>query len=206
MLQQVNSKIIIGIDHNMDLLKTDKHHSTQDLLDSLLERKLSPTILKPTRICHTAATLIDNIFISEELDKGRNCSYIMVENISDHLPCILNIPGIHRSLKERVSITYRDKRHMEELIESLKSTEWTDIINEEIPLEETFNNFHSQLTKKIDQFLPYKTIEVHNHRLRREPWLTKGLEKSMKSADPYTSNNYVELNPKRENSRITGTY
>ena len=121
-LQQVNRNIIVGIDHNMDLLKTDKHHSTQDLLDSLLELKLSPTILRPTRICHTAATLIDNIFISEELDKGRNCSYIMVENISDHLPCILNIPGIHCGLKERVSITYRDKKHLEELLESLKST------------------------------------------------------------------------------------
>ena len=180
MLQQVNRNIVIGIDHNLDLLKTEKHHSTQDLLDGLLELKLSPTIMRPTRICHTAATLIDNIFISEELDKGRNCSYIMVENISDHLPCILNIPGIHRGLKERVSITYRDKKHLDELIESLKSTDWDDIINNELPLEETFNLFHSHLVKRIDQFLPYKTIEVHNHRLRREPWLTKGLEKCMK--------------------------
>ena len=180
MLQQVNKKIIIGIDHNMDLLKTDRHHSTQDLLNSLLDLKLSPTILRPTRICHTAATLIDNIFISEELDKGRNCSYIMVENISDHLPCILNIPGIHRGLKERVSITYRDKKHLSELIESLKATEWSNIVDYDSPLEDTFNNFHSHLLKRIDQFLPYQTIEVHNHKLRREPWLTKGLEKSMK--------------------------
>ena len=69
-MQNEKKNLIIGIDHNMDLLKTDKHRSTQDLLDNILDLKLVPTILRPTRICHTAATLIDNIFISEELDKG----------------------------------------------------------------------------------------------------------------------------------------
>ena len=179
-LQNENKHIIIGIDHNMHLLKTEKHKATQELLDTLLELKLIPTILRPTRICHTSATLIDNIFISEELDKGRNSSYILMENISDHLPCVLNIPGIHRSLKERVSITYRDEKHLEELKTSLLAEDWSKYINDDNSLEDSFNKFHQHLTKKIDQFLPYKTIEVHNHRLRREPWLTKGLEKSMK--------------------------
>ena len=179
-LQNENKQVIIGMDHNMDLLKTEKHQATQDLLDLLLEYKLVPTILRPTRICHTAATLIDNIFISEELDKGRNSSYILLDNISDHLPCVLNIPGVHRGLKERVSITYRDKKHLEELKTSLLDENWSKYISDNLSLEESFNNFHTHLTQKIDQFLPYKTIEIHNHRLRREPWLTKGLEKSMK--------------------------
>ena len=179
-LQNENKHVIIGMDHNMDLLKTEKHKATQDLLDVLLEHKLVPTILRPTRICHTTATLIDNIFISEELDKGRNSSYILIDDISDHLPCVLNIPGVHRGLKERVSITYRDKKHLEELKTSLLDEDWSEYISDNLPLEESFNKFHTHLTQKIDQFLPYKTIEVHNHRLRREPWLTKGLEKSMK--------------------------
>ena len=154
-LQKENKCVIIGIDHNMDLLKTEKHHATQDLLDTLLELKLLPTILRPTRICHTAATLIDNIFISEELDKGRNSSYILMENISDHLPCILNIPGIHRGLKERVSITYSDKKHLEELKTSLTAEDWSRYINENLPLEESFNNFHTHLSQKISSLQDY---------------------------------------------------
>ena len=181
-MKNKKKNLIIGIDHNMDLLKTDKHRSTQDLLDKILDLKLVPTILRPTRICHTAATLIDNIFISEELDKGRNSSFILLENISDHQPCVLSIPGIHRGLKDIITITYRDKKHIENLKTNLLSHDWNKTIKSEDILEDSFNKFHEFLVKRVDELLPMKTIDIQYHRLRREPWLTKGLEKSLKKS------------------------
>ena len=66
-LKSEGKEIIIGTDQNMDYLKVYTHHNTLDLLDTNLDLKLFPTILRPTRITNTTATLIDNIYLSEQL-------------------------------------------------------------------------------------------------------------------------------------------
>ena len=75
------------MDHNLDLLKSDKHAPTCKFLDALLDANMLPTITRPTRIMQSSATLIDNIFISEQLQCNFD-SAILTDNISDHLPCI----------------------------------------------------------------------------------------------------------------------
>ena len=59
--------VIIGIDHNLDFLKSNNHRQTQKFIDINLDQKYLPCIMKPTRITKTTATLIDNIFISQNL-------------------------------------------------------------------------------------------------------------------------------------------
>ena len=49
-----------------------------------------PTVTKPTRISKTSATLIDNILISEKLQSNYE-SAILLDDMSDHLPCILTL-------------------------------------------------------------------------------------------------------------------
>ena len=66
-LKSEGKEIIIGTDQNMDYLKVYTNHNTLDLLDTNLDLKLFPTILRPTRITNTTATLIDNIYLSEQL-------------------------------------------------------------------------------------------------------------------------------------------
>ena len=56
--------IIIGLDHNMDFLKSAEHTLTNDFIQSNLDFGLVPTITRPTRITHSSATLIDNIIVS----------------------------------------------------------------------------------------------------------------------------------------------
>ena len=64
---QAHQHVIIGLDHNLDLLKSNMHTQTQQFLEATLENNLIPTITKPTRVTHNSATLIDNIFIKSEL-------------------------------------------------------------------------------------------------------------------------------------------
>ena len=77
----------MGMDHNLDLLKSTHHNPTKDFLENFLEKNMVPTITRPTRITNTGATLIDNTFISEELQKNF-ASTILVEDISDHIPSL----------------------------------------------------------------------------------------------------------------------
>ena len=52
-----NKELVIGMDHNMDLLKSHEHHKTQQFLDLILEHELVPMITRPTRITNSTATL-----------------------------------------------------------------------------------------------------------------------------------------------------
>ena len=76
------------MDHNLDLLKSDLHAPTRKLLDTLLDANMLPTITRPSRIMQHSATLIDNIFISQHLQQNFD-SAIIIDDISDHLPCII---------------------------------------------------------------------------------------------------------------------
>ena len=64
-LKPEKKDIILGMDHNLDLLKSNVHTETQTFLDVNFDNHLFPCITRPTRITKTSATLIDNTFISE---------------------------------------------------------------------------------------------------------------------------------------------
>ena len=99
-LQKKNSNIILGIDHNMDLLKCSSNRKTQEFLELNLEKRLLPCITKPSRITHISSTLIDNIFCSAELN-SRSLSSLILTDISDHLPCMTVFDSLLPTMKEK---------------------------------------------------------------------------------------------------------
>ena len=101
--------IIIGLDHNMDFLKSAEHTLTNDFIQSNLDFGLVPTITRPTRLTHSSTTLIDNIIVSQNLC-GRYASSVLINDISDHLPTACIIPSLIASKKGPIAITSRDSR------------------------------------------------------------------------------------------------
>ena len=59
--------MIIGIDHNLDLLKSSMHQKMQTFIERNYGFELIPCYTKPTRVAHASAMLIDNIFCSSKL-------------------------------------------------------------------------------------------------------------------------------------------
>ena len=84
--------VIIGLDHNLDFLKSNNHRQTQKFIEVNLDHNYLPCIMKPTRIIKSTATLIDNIFISQHL-QGIHDSKILIEDLSDYLPSLLTLSG-----------------------------------------------------------------------------------------------------------------
>ena len=78
------------MDHNLNLLKATYHKETQDFIDLNFNNNLLPCITQPTCITKSAATLIDNIFISHALHKSFD-SCVLVNDLSDHMPSLVNI-------------------------------------------------------------------------------------------------------------------
>ena len=97
---------MIGLDHNLDLLKNSTHSLTQQFLKATLDAHLIPVITKPTRVTHCSATLIDNILIKSdhcETHRGN----IIITNISDHYPSIVTLDSLNLASVETQEIKCR---------------------------------------------------------------------------------------------------
>ena len=174
-------ELIIGMDHNMDFLKSDLNCATQEFMNLLIDHELFPLITKPTRITKSSATLIDNILISRAL-YPKSLSGILINDMSDHLPCVSVIKNA-KSLKGETIVTMsRDMKgdNLKELKKSLKNKDCMNILPGKIDVEDQFETFHEMLMSELDTFCPEKTISVSSKKTIRELWLTKGLVNSFR--------------------------
>ena len=113
---QNHKHVIIGLDHNLDLLKCALHSQTQQFLEVTLESNLIPTITKPTRVTNTSATLIANILIKSDLHKTHQSS-IITNNISDHYTSLLTIedPNLSQMEPEQVKVRRIKEKEINEI-------------------------------------------------------------------------------------------
>ena len=178
-IKATGSKAIIGIDHNLDLLKCDNHKKSMEFLELNINSSLFPCITKPTRITHQTATLIDNIFGS--LDLHQNCtSSIVVDDISDHLPCLCVFKNIHSTRKEsKQTFTRRlNDKKLELVSNALNGIDWTVLLNNK-NCEEQYSTFHKQVLQCLDEHAPLRPT---NSKVKKchEPWLTNGVLKCIR--------------------------
>ena len=91
-----NVSTVIGLDHNLDLLKSHLHKPTNEFLEKNYSLELFPSINKPTRVTTSTATLIDNVFVSQKLETICK-SVVLVDDLSDHYPSVLLISNVKKS-------------------------------------------------------------------------------------------------------------
>ena len=104
-LSSENKSVILLSDSNVDLMKYDNHHSTNEFLDSWSSHLFLPHITQPTRIRHSSKTLIDNIFsntLTENTISGN-----VTSTISDHLPQFIILPNIFSNPPSNKSNIYK---------------------------------------------------------------------------------------------------
>ena len=174
---------IVGTNHNMDFLKSNIHKNTQTFIDKILECRMIPTITQPTRISKTTATLIDNILITQKHCEWYD-SCVLIDDISAHLPCMIRIRSYKASKKKVTYIESRDTRTkcVERLKENLSAINWQEMIDaaQSNNTDSIFQTFHSELLKQIDNFCPVTKCKRKPSELRKEPWVTGRLLKSIR--------------------------
>ena len=179
-IDKINKKgyeCIIGLDHNLDLLKQSVHSKTQEFLECILDHNLLPTITKPTRISKTSATLIDNILISKKLQPNYE-SLIIVDDLSDHLPCLVKLKnfkptGIKNFILKRVI----NNKVVKKINEDLSKIDW-NIKMKDKSASDSFHAFHGELLTSLNKHAPEKLIRVKEKGVKN-PWMSKGLKNSI---------------------------
>ena len=176
---QKGHELIIGLDRNLDLLKYHTSPPTNDFLELNLDNDPLPCITMPTRVTTKSATLIDNLLISRKLQYNYE-PYIILDDLSDHLACILILKDQHKSTKgnEKKVIRNLSSEKIACINSKLSEVNWEDALTD-LSTEESFIYFHNRLTQTIDEVSPEKTVTVNKKHTPNDPWMTKGILKSL---------------------------
>ena len=167
-LKRCKQEIVIGMDHNYDLLKSSTNTSTEQFLNFHMDNDLSPCITKPTRVTRKTATLIDNIIVSNRLSYNYS-PYIIREDISDHFPCLVVLRNVTKSKKDTVKITKRNftDTSIQEIESVMFSTDWTCLLG--MSVNDSFNYFHKNFVRKYRQNMSQKRVQYSQRQISQRP-------------------------------------
>ena len=205
-ISEVNSKrksesgtkeLILGMDHNMDLLKSEAHTQTSKFLETLHDENLFPAITRPSRITQTSATLIDNVFLSEILYRQFD-SALLIRDISDHLPLLVLIK--QTKLMDKTPIEFKSRKLNKDKITRIKNilfnTDWNVHLSN-MDCNTNFNIFCDHLNAVMETVAPLVVVKITGKRRFVEPWMTTGLESTiMKNKKLYHQTLRVTSMPK----------
>ena len=184
-IDQVSSEkkdIIIGTDQNLNYLKINQHSQTSEFLDINLSNGILPVITKPTRITHDKATLIDNIYIDLK-DSHHSLAGIILNDMSDHLPCFLFIEKHCRKTMNNEKITTRKVTPaiIEEINKEIDQIDWQNVYSQSV--NNAFESFSNNISKVLNRKAPLITKSIPKKYVKREPWMTQGLMTSSKECN-----------------------
>ena len=95
-----------------------------------MDFKAFPCIMKPTTLTTNTVTFIDNILMSLDLyDRQKSC--VVINNISDHLPCFSIVSDCMPSMDKTPKILKRsiNERNLNCIKSNLGNTNWDTIVD-----------------------------------------------------------------------------
>ena len=197
---QYSPELVLGMDHNIDLLNSKTHKPTQKFMETMDGLLLYPTITRPTRITRNSATLIDNIYVSNLLHRSFESS-IIIDDMSDHLPILTMLKQTKLHDSEPITFNSRclDEKKLKQVNADLMTVDWIGILNG-TTCDEKFNQFSEKVDQILDKTAPVKEVRISAKRRFVEPWMTHGLEQSSrKKMKLYKKNPDHELYISRPN-------
>lgn len=161
LLAKISSKsLILGSDQNLDLLKGNIHKPTSEFLETIFACGLIPSVTKPTRVSQSTCTLIDNVYVSLDLF-DKISSDVILEYMSDHFPCLLQIQSPFRESKAKshMKIVYsrklNDKKNAA-LNHELLHKNWLSVLSSASNVDDMYSFFLREIGHSLDKIAPVK--------------------------------------------------
>ena len=154
-------EVILGLDHNLDLLKCHIHKSTENVFTINLKNNILPCITRPTHIIKTTATLIDNIFVSNTLHTNTE-SGIIITDVSNHLPPICLLKQTIHVCKEPLKFKTRHMtdNKINKIKNVLSQTIWHKNIGNELDPNKAFDKLTATIHQAIDLVAPEHVVTI----------------------------------------------
>ena len=157
-------EIILGMDHNVDLLKGNLHIPTYNFIKNVTNLSLYPTITRPSRITYHSAMLIDNIYVSDQLHHSFD-SMLLINDISDHLPTIALLKQTKLLKQEPLILKSRclNDAKLKVVNHQLMRKDWIGLLTGST-CDEKFDQFSNILNEVLDEVAPIKKVRISTKR------------------------------------------
>ena len=161
---QYSPELVLGMDHNINLLNSKPHKPTQKFMETMDGLLLYPAITRPTRITQNSATLIDNIYVSDLLHRSFESS-IIIDDMSDHLPILTMLKQTKLHDPEPITFNSRclDEQKLKQVNADLMTVDWIGILNG-TTCDEKFNQFSEKVDQILDKIAPVKEVRISAQR------------------------------------------
>ena len=165
-------------DYNLDLLKSETDDSVRELVRLSHSRLFFNSIIKPTRVTSTTATIIDHIWsnnFNQHMIGG-----IVYSQITDHFPVFACFTNNDNSSQDPIEtekiITYRDysNHNMDNFKEALEHVSW-DIVYCSNDPNVIYSNFMIIFTALFTKFFPVITKRIKLNHLHK-PYITPEIQ------------------------------
>ena len=191
-IDKPNNDLVIAGDMNLDLLRYETHPQTAQYLDIMANHRLIPQIVRPTRIKHRSATLIDHIFTSQhdsimsgilDVELAGNSGY------TDHKPTFTFLkaklpPKKYSPLITTSFFTVEGHKNRKE---GLRTHDWTKASSSSDP-DEIYDHLIATYSHHYNKNLTTKTISRNSRRYKREPWMTDEILADLRRRDRLARN------------------
>ena len=195
-----SKKIFLPGDFNIDLLQYKTSEPVNNFVDTLSSNFLSLLILLPTRISNSSSTLIDNIFCNVTFNSNI-ISDNFTSTVSDHLPQFaITEDFFANSQRSKSNIFKRNWKNLDQNLfisdfENASCDEIIDVNKENVNL--SINNYLYNIDLLLEKHAPLKRLNKQKLKFQQKPWITQGLQISIKKKNTLFSR-YIKC---KESSR-----
>ena len=184
-LDNENKQLFLIGDFNINLMNVNSNPETSFFFERVCSSLLVPHIIFPTRCTSHSNTLIDNIY-SNCTNFQEGISGNLTVAISDHLPQFLFL-DLETYLQPNYSEPKftRDfkKFNKEDFLLDYLSIDFDDIFKKNLDLNTTFNNCMDQIDNLVNQHIPLRQMNKREMKNNIKPWITPGIQNSMRRRD-----------------------
>ena len=175
-LHSTKARVLLGTDQNFDYFKIQTHRNTYELYSHFLTSGLIPSITIPSRITHSSATLIDNIYIDINHIIRHVHSGTLIYDISDHLPIFMFYGKMNKQKHKSMVFHSRslDNTKLKHNIrDHLEQTDFNFL--RDLTVDNAHETCINLLTEITDLHAPIKTIVVHPKKNNYQPMDDTGI-------------------------------
>ena len=188
-------------DFNINISMSRRSSDAQNYLDMLASNSLCPIITQPTRVADTSSTIIDHIIT--------NCSLhsilpgIIKSDLTGHYPIFCSI---NHAIKIKPSNKYfyrfmknfNSETFVSDLSNNLDHFDFSAPFSDIRELSAAFDNFIKIIKSTINAHAPLKIASRKQRKLLSKPWLTKGIQISIRNKKKLHQSFYVEGNAEQK--------
>ena len=106
--------------------------------------------------------------------------HLIVEDISDHLPILIVLKDLNKSVRGSNLIKSRNPntRNLEKISRDIRRHDWQKLLSKS-NASQSFTTFHKILCDSIDKHAPETVKRINAKKIIRDPWITNGIMKSL---------------------------